>query len=112
MAKKPNYTARRTIAAGLASGVAVGAGRAYSEANPEWVPKVTKSYVPDPNGGGDILRDTYSLVEPHIPAASEIAHHALTAGVTAAAIGAGATLAYHAGKAIKNRNLSNQFGAR
>lgn len=103
MAKKPNYTARRTVAAGLASGLVVAAGRAHSLANPEWVPKVTKSYVPNPEGGGDILRETYGLVEPHIPAAGEIAHQALTSGLTAAGIAAGATLAYNVGQSISNR---------
>lgn len=111
MAKKPNYTARRTVAAGLASGAVGAAYTAHSEANPEWVPQVTQHYVDDPNGSGSsILTHTYQMVEPHIPAASEIAHHALTAGATAAAIGAGATLGYHAVKAIKNRNLGRQFG--
>lgn len=106
-------TNRRTIAAGVVSGVAGGGLKAHSMANPEAVPEITEKYVSDPNGGGgSILVQDWHKVVPPVPGGEQILSDAVNFGVKAAAVGAGAMLAYQGYKALKNRknrNLGRQW---
>ncbi len=108
MAKgKPNYAARRVVAAGGAGLVGGAGARAITDLNPESVTTMVPTSVMNPDTGSSVVSHVMKTVTDLAPSAGDIAQNMIETGALTGLAAAGSVAAYHGIKHVMNKT---QFG--